>query len=500
MVPATFAFVTALPAANGVWRGGTISAVDSLMKATGLSFVLATLVAGVSGPFGPPPRAPQPAASPGVTLFRDIARRQNPVVVSIIVQSRARAWRDDEHQVFHLFDLLPPEGGPRVRRAVGSGFVISETGEILTNNHVVDGAERIKVSLFGQERQQYRAVVVGRDAQTDSALIRLESPPPHLHPATLGDSSAVEPGDWVMAIGNPYGFGHSVTVGIVSAPPRPVQVEDGHWQDLMQTDASINLGNSGGPLFNVRGEVVGINVAMLDNDSGGSVGIGFAIPINVVKAWLPQLRTGTVVRGQLGLEFHDGPILEDEALALRLPKASGAIVKTAGAGPAAEHGVWPGDVIVAIDGVPVADTRDLIARIGAIAPGTRVAVKLFRDGQPCTRTLTVEQQPLEATGEPDAVPPGETDDGLTLGQIAPPAAGAGAGSPASGALVLEVAPDSPAEDAELMAGDIVQAINGHAVRTLADARRELDRVGRGRPIFLLVARDGTALFLQMRRH
>ena len=246
---------------------GTISALGSVMRATGVSFVLATLVAGVSGAVGPSHRVPQSPASLGVTLFRDIARRQNPAVVSVIVRSGASAWQEDEHEVFRLFDLLPPEPGPRVRRALGSGFVISGTGEILTNNHVVEGAERIEVSLFGNERQRYRAVLVGRDPRTDSALIRLESPPANLHPATLGDSSALEPGDWVMAIGSPFGLGHSATVGIVSFPRRPVQAEEGRWQDLIQSDASINLGNSGGPLFNVRGEVVGINVAMIVADT-----------------------------------------------------------------------------------------------------------------------------------------------------------------------------------------------------------------------------------------
>jgi serine protease Do len=471
------------------------------MRATGSSFVLAILVAGASGIFGPSPRERQPPASLSATLFRDIARRQNPGVVSVIVRSGARARREDEDEGFRLFDLFPPEGGPRVRRALGSGFVINGSGEILTNNHVIEGAERIEVSLFGNERQRYRALLVGRDPRTDTALIRLENPPPNLQPATLGDSSALEPGDWVMAIGNPFGLGHSATVGIVSFPRRPVQVEEGRWQDLIQTDASINLGNSGGPLFDVRGEVVGINVAMIDADTGGTAGIGFAIPINTMKAWLPQLRTGNVVRGQLGVEFHGGPILEDEAIALRLPKASGAIVMTVSAGSAAERaGVRPGDVIVDMDGVPVADTRDLIARTAATPPGTRVTVKLFRDGEPRTRTVTIEEQPVDSAEEPAAESPVNPDDGLTLGEMTPTGDGRATAAPAGGALVLEVAPDSPADEAELTPGDIVQAINGRAVRTLAEARRALDRVGRGRPVFLLVSRHGTTLFLQMRRN
>lgn len=463
--------------------------------------MLATLVASVSGTFTPTHREPQTPASSGITLFRDIARRQNPVVVSVIVRSGAGTRRTDEHEVLRLSDLLRPDEAPRVRRAIGSGFVISSAGEILTNNHVVEGAERIEVSLFGHERQRYRAILVGRDPQTDIALIRLANPPPNLQPATLGDSSTVEPGDWVLAIGNPFGLGHSATVGIVSFPRRPVAVEDGRWQDLIQTDASINLGNSGGPLFDVRGEVVGINAAMLDTDSGGPVGIGFAIPINTLRAWLPQLRTGKVVRGQLGVEFHGGPILEDEAIALRLPKASGAIVMTVDPNStAARAGLKPGDVVVEIDGVPVAHTRDLIARTAATSPGTRVAVKLFREGQLRIQTVTIEEQPIDSAVEPAAVPPVKTDDGLTLGEMTPHEEDSwAAASAAGGALVLNVATDSPADDAELVAGDIVQTINGHRVRTLADARRELARVEPGRPVFLLVSRHGTTLFLQMRR-
>ena len=467
-----------------------------------LSFALATFLAGVSGAFGPSHRVSPPPESLSVTLFRDIAQRQNPVVVSVIARARGRARRDDEPEVFRLFDLLPPEEGPQVRRALGSGFIISGSGEILTNNHVVEGAERIEVGLFGNERQRYRAILVGRDARTDSALLRLERPPPNLQPATLGDSSVVEPGDWVMAIGNPFGLGHSATASIVSFPRRSVQVEEGRWQDLIQTDASINLGNSGGPLFNVRGEVVGINLAMLDADTGGPIGIGFAIPINTMKAWLPQLRTGKVVRGQLGVEFHGGPILEDEAVALRLPQAAGAIVMSVWAGSAAEHaGLRPGDVIVDMDGEPVADTRDLIARTAVTPPGTRVTLKTFRNGHAHTRTVTIEQQPADSVEEGLAADADDADNGLMLGETTPPAGDAqAAASVIAGALVLNVAPDSPADDAELAAGDVVQAINGRAVRTLADAMRELDRVGRGRPVFLLVSRSGTTLFLEMRRN
>ena len=208
-----------------------------------------------------------PAAGATPTVFKDIARRENPAVVSITTRSRVRGWGEADREIFRAFELLPPG---HVHLAAASGFLISSAGDILTNSHVVEGAGDIEVSLFGNDRKRYRAIRIGSDPQTDSALIRLQHPPPNLQAMTLGDSSTLEPGDWVMAIGNPFQFGHSVTVGVVSFPRRPVQVDDGRWQDLIQTDAAINLGNSGGPLFNLRGEVVGMNVAMVHADSGAN--------------------------------------------------------------------------------------------------------------------------------------------------------------------------------------------------------------------------------------
>jgi serine protease Do len=468
------------------------------MKPAGFSRVLAAILAGVVSVGAASHRSAQAAAtSVGATSFREIARRENPVVVSVTTRSRVRGWSESDQDIFRVFELVPPD---TVHLAAGSGFVISSTGDILTNYHIVEGADRIEVTLFGNDRQRYRAVRVGSDPQSDAALIRLQNPPPGLHAATLGDSSLLEPGDWVMAIGNPFQLGHSVTVGVVSFPQRPVQVRDGRWQDLIQTDASINLGNSGGPLFNVHGEVVGINVAMVDADSGANAGIGFAVPINTVKGLLPQLRAGRVVRGQLGVQLHGGPILEDEAHELRLPKATGAIVMLVEGGSAAERaGLRAGDVIVEIDGTPIADTRDLIARTAATAPGTRVTMKTFRAGKEHTVTATIEEQPADALEEAP-VDGSDSDGGLTLDEITPPRGRAPADVPAmGGALVVDVAPDSPADIAELLVGDIVRAINGRPVHTLDAARRELHRIEPGRPIFLVVSRSGTDVFLEMRK-
>jgi len=419
-----------------------------------------------------------------------------------MARARGRAWDQNELDIFRFFGVVPPDPGGQVQRVLGSGFVISAAGEILTNNHVIEGADTIEVSLFGNDRKRYHAVLVGRDPVTDSALIKLENPPPNLQAVTLGDSGALEPGDWVMAIGDPFRLGHTVTVGFVSFQGRPFQMPDGRWQDMIQTDASINPGNSGGPLINVRGEVVGINIAIFDHETGSNIGIGFAVPINSVKTLLPQLRQGKVVRGHLGVRFHGGPIQEDEASQLDLPKACGALVMSVDSGSAAERaGLRAGDVVVELDGRPLMDTRDLVARVSSIAPGTDVKLKVVRDGAEQTRMVRIEELPFESAGVPSAQGGKTKDiDGLTVRDITPPDTSRLSIPPGiDGALVVDVALDSAADDAELAVGDIVRAINRHPVHTAAEAKNELRRIEPRRPIFLLVWRHGTEVFLQMRK-
>jgi serine protease Do len=443
----------------------------------------------------PQQQLPQPLTGP--TLFRDIARQQNPVVVSIVTRLRVQAVSENQAFFRWFFELPPEQPQDRVQRGVGAGFLIGNAGEILTNDHVVAGADAITVRLFGDTRS-YGAALVGRDPVSDTALIRLDHPPSHLPGATFGDSDALEPGDWVMAIGNPFQLGHTVTVGVVSYQGRQFEVADGRWQKMIQTDVAINPGNSGGPLINVRGEVVGINAAILGAGAAGNTGIGFAVPINSARELLPQLRQGHVVRGRIGVGLRGGPITEDEARALTLPRASGTIVTSVERdSPAARAGLHAGDVVTAFSGKEVASADDLLSRLSSTPPGTVTPMTITHNGQ--VRELRVTVEALAEEAEQALRPrPGKRDAGLTLDDITSEVA-RHMRVPAGfdGALVTVVADGSPADDAGLHAGDIVREVNGLAVRNVNDARHELAHIEAGGPIFVLIWRHGNEIFLEL---
>ncbi len=267
---------------------------------------------------------------------------------------------------------------------------------------------------------------------------------------------------------------------------------------MIQTDAAIHPGNSGGPLINLKGEVIGMNLAMVDD--GGSVGIGFAIPIDSVKAVLPHLRRGRVVRGEIGAQFHEGPILEDEALQLGLPTAAGALVMMVEHASAAERaGLRAGDVILEFAGGPVTDAHDLIARVFSTPPGSNVRLRIFRGGAEHTRNVTVDEMQVE-TAEPAAAMATDDLSGLTLDDLTESAARRFSIPPGvEGAVVGAVENDSAADEARLGAGDVIRAINGRRVRTAGEATRELNTIGRRTPIFLLVWRQETEILLMMRK-
>src|SRR4051812_34197336 len=353
------------------------------------------------------------------STFRNIAKAQVPTVVNITTSAHLRNRDMTENQGSD--DLLrrffggqaPPQGrNPRGRQlprddddgpisqGTGSGFIIDKSGLILTNNHVVDEAENIRVSLFGGGRtESYAAKVVGRDTLTDSALIQMtEMPATPLQEAKFGDSEQMQPGDWVVAIGNPFGLSHTVTVGVISALGRPLGGVRGRTQNMLQTDAAINPGNSGGPLLNIRGEVVGMNTAIYtDAARSANIGIGFATPINAIRDLLPQLRTGKIVRGVIGVEVNIDPLSKEVQQGLGLPNGNGALLRTVRPdGPAAKAGLQPGDVITEYNGRPVKDSDSLVGMVVTTKPGTSVPLTVYRDKQRKAMSVTVDELDLEA--------------------------------------------------------------------------------------------------------
>src|SRR4051794_19351389 len=362
--------------------------------------------------------------------FRIIAKAQSPIVVNITTEIPQKSQDLTEFfgggggapgDFFPRFFGAPGSGGgqqqddqqeaPRGRGgrngraqrepksfAAGTGFIISRDGLILTNNHVVDGATKIDVQLYGDESDvKYSAKLIGRDQLTDSALIQLVDKPKNPLPeAKFGDSSQMAPGDWVMAIGDPFNFAYTITVGVISATKRSLPVTDGRSNDMLQTDAAINPGNSGGPLLNIRGEVIGINTAIISNSrTEGNIGIGFAVPINTVRDLLPQLREGKVIRGRIGVTVSAVPREGYEDFGLK--SRTGAIVGSVLAGGAAQKGgIEPGDVITEYNGRPVPNRDDLVKMVISTKPGTSVPVKVLRNKQERTLNVTVDQLDLDA--------------------------------------------------------------------------------------------------------
>jgi serine protease Do len=447
--------------------------------------------------------------------FRTIAQAQTPIVVNIATEQRRRT--QELTQFFGGDDLLrrffgeqDPQGQqPRedIAEGAGTGFVIDPAGLILTNNHVVEGATRIRVGFFGDEEGRfYEARALGRDPLTDSALIELtEKPDRPLSVAKFGDSEQMQPGDWVMAIGNPFNLGHTVTVGVVSAIGRPFFPVPGREQAMIQTDAAINPGNSGGPLLNLRGEVVGINTAILsDRTQAGNLGIGFAVPINAVRELLPQLRQGKVTRGRIGVSLTR-QVQDDVFQDLGVTDRRGALVsQVERGGPADRAGVQPGDVIVEFNGQPVAGNDDLVERVVRTAPGTTVPLRVIRDRE--ARSLNVVIQELDLEGEQQRVAQAETETGtasgfgMTLQDLTPEVARQlEVPGGTSGAVITQLEPRGSAAQAGLRVRDVIIAVNGTPVSGAADASRALQRVESGRIARVLALRGGQELFLTVRK-
>jgi serine protease Do len=471
-----------------------------------------------------PPASTAPLTGPvDASTFRNIAKAVSPSVVNIRTEARQQSQElteffggGSDELLERFFGGQVPRGQqqqrPQITFSAGTGFIISKDGLILTNNHVVEGATKIEINLFGDDDDvRYEARVIGRDPLTDSALIELtEKPQRELPEVKLGDSTLMAPGDWVMAIGNPFSLSHTVSVGVVSAArPGGLPVADGRFADVIQTDAAINPGNSGGPLLNVRGEVIGINTAIFaDSRSQGNMGIGFAIPINVVRDLLPQLRVGKITRGVIGVQVQDVPL---NALAeFGLQQRRGALVSVVNSGgPAANAGMQPGDVIVEFNGKPVERRDLLVSMVTATKPGSTVPVKVLRDKKEVSLNVTVDELNLESESTRAARPDGPDADpdiqettgfGIEIGPLTSDIARRLRVPPGTeGVLVRDVEPGSNAQRAGIGRLDIILEVNRRAVTTPQDASRALNAVPSGGTAFLLVLSQGQQRFVTVRK-
>lgn len=456
----------------------TVASFLMVAMAGGLVGGLVTARTGRSDPAPMPSGVQLPVAARAATTlddFRTIAREATPAVVNVNTRKVVRGGRSQLRDLFgdDLFERF--RGGPRsqTQTSLGSGFVIDKQGYILTNRHVVDGADEIQVTL-ADGRTNYDAKLVGKDARTDVALLKIE-PKDALTVLPLGDSDTTEVAEWVMAIGSPFNLGNTVTVGVVSYKGRPLTLgTQGTSVDLIQTDASINPGNSGGPLINTRGEVIGINTLIITQGAPQSAGVGFAVPINVAKSILPQLREkGRVVRGWLGLQI--GSLTDDMAKSFGLSETRGALVQDLDPrGPAVKAGLEPGDVVLSADGRPIEDNGDLSAYIASRAPGTTVELEVFREGRRRTVKVTLGTFPEESADEGEGEERGASL-GMTLRELTPELARQlDLPRDTSGVVVTAVEAGEAAERSGLARGDVIVSVNGKALASLDDFEREIE--------------------------
>jgi serine protease Do len=471
--------------AGAAWRG---LAADP-QKATAASVVSTPITHAIAG---------------GRDSYADIVDVVSPGVVTIHAEGRARMsptqfqLPDDDFFSQFFGNRGPRPQGRQRQSALGSGVLVTTDGYVLTNNHVVDGADKISVDLT--DGRTLSAKVIGTDKATDLALIKLTGT--GFHPVALGNSDAVRVGDVVLAVGNPLNVGQTVTMGIISAKGRSTGVGDGSYEDFLQTDAPINHGNSGGALVNMKGELVGINSQILSN-SDGNIGIGFAIPANMAKHVMEDLRTkGKVTRGQLGVTVQ--PLTQDLAAGLGLKETAGAVVSVVTSGSAADRaGVKRGDVIKMFNGQPVHDTNSLRNRVADAGPGATADLVVVRDGT--ERHLSVKLD--EASPEKIARGGGDGDDrggedkvalGISVAPLTPELADqVRAPKNLQGLIVEDVTPDGRAADAGIQPGDVIQEANRRPVKSVDDLRAAARNAG-DKPLLLLINRRGTDIYVTVK--
>jgi Do/DeqQ family serine protease len=446
----------------------------SRLGAVTLCVLLAAASSAVTGAM------PPAVSESGLPTLAPMIRKVSPAVVNIATRGtiRERGAQNPllDDPFFRRFFDVPPDTGPRARpfQSAGSGVIFdARSGYIVTNAHVVENASEITVTL--QDGRDLKAEIIGSDTPSDVAVVRVK--PDGLTQIPLGDSARAEVGDFVVAIGNPFGLQHTVTSGIISGLSRSGINPDGY-EDFIQTDASINPGNSGGALVNLRGELIGINTAILSR-SGGNIGIGFAIPVNMARSVMEQLiRYGSVKRGQLGVSMYT--VTPDIAHSLGLPSAVGALVSQVVEGSPADHaGIRTGDVITSVNSQPVKSNSELRNTIGLLRVGDKVEIGLLRDGKPLRVTAVIADTTTELTGGPASIH--KSFEGSVLADA--PDAG--------GALVRSVEPGSAAAQAGLRAEDVIVGANRGRVSSVRDLR---DRA-RGAAVLVLEVRRGATVLL-----
>jgi len=482
-------------------RGSRVAGILAGVLFTGLGLVACSRTAErASGPVATAPAVTPLPVSPGTSAaaarglpdFTDIVARNGPAVVNIAVLEKSRPASFDEgapddplHDFLRRFGV-PPRGTPQPARGEGSGFIVGADGTILTNAHVVADAREVTVRLT--DRREFTAKVVGVDPQSDVAVIKIDGK--DLPTVRIGDPAKLRPGEWVVAIGSPFGFDNSVTAGIVSALSR--SLPDGQYTPFIQTDAAVNPGNSGGPLFNMAGEVVGIN-SQIYSRTGGFMGISFAIPIDIAIGVKDQLvKTGHVQRGRIGVLVQEvGQQLADS---FGLDRPRGAIVAQVEAGgPAAKAGIKSGDVILAVDGRPIEHSGQLSAVISQIRPGSKVELEIWRERASRKISVDVGEFKDAQVAQNERA---ESGHGARLGLAVRPLTPAEkrAAGIDGGLLVEDV--DGPAAEADVRPGDVIVGANGQRVATLGELEAQAAKSKRS--IALLVNRGGTTIFIPLK--
>jgi len=449
----------------------------------------------------PPPRSTERAGA--VLSYADVVDGVAPAVVTIRSQRVVRAPRqfpffnDPFFRDFFGDRYGAPGPRPQIQRGLGSGVIITKDGYILTNHHVIDGAEEIRVELTNN--RGYDAKVIGDDPRSDLAVLKIGAN--DLPMLTLGDSDRVRVGDVVLAVGNPLGIGQTVTAGIISAKGRTTGLSDGSFESFLQTDAPINQGNSGGALVDTAGELVGIN-SQIVSPTGGNIGIGFAIPANMARSVAEQLiKSGKVERGYLGVSVQ--AVTSDIAANLGLKEARGVIVSNVERGsPAERAGLKQGDVITVINGTKIEDGNSLRNVIASAGPGAEVTITVLRDGREQQLRAKLEELANQTTSRPTGGQGGGSSDEDRLGWTVTPmtpelAARLGLGRDARGVVITDVDPAGAAAEAGLQPGDVIEQVNRQAVRSAEDLKSALSRAD-SQPLLLFINRRGATFYVTLR--